>query len=299
MTNLVARAALAAALALSSSLAHAEAPDPASAMAILADLTTEVGQRLAGSPREAAARDWAVARLTALGFQRVRAEPFTIKGFVRGPESARLTAPYPQELHITALGYSMPTPKGGLEAELVYFPSLQALEAAPAGSLAGKIAFVDHQMRANQDGSGYGPYGNARRLGPGVASAKGAAALVIRSAGTDHNRDPHTGVIDWQPGARWIPAGAVSAPDAELIARTAAKGKPMKLALTLEGHPQDGMPSGNVIAELPGRDAALPPGNGNACTKAGVSASASSPRTSGVAAGDGARKFVNGAACSV
>ena len=76
-------------------------------------------------------------------------------------------------------------------------------------------------MRANQDGSGYGPYGNARRQGPGVASAKGALAVVIRSAGTDHNRDPHTGVIDWQPGARWIPSGAVSAPDAGLIARIA------------------------------------------------------------------------------
>jgi hypothetical protein len=241
-------------------LAQSATPtDPAGPLAILTDLTTEVGQRLAGSPREAAARDWAVARLKALGFQQVRAEPFTIKGFVRGAESARLTAPYPQDLHITALGYSMPTPKGGMEAELVYFPSLEALEAAPAGSLAGKIAFIDNQMRPNQDGSGYGPYGNARRQGPGVASAKGALAVVIRSAGTDHNRDPHTGVIDWQPGARWIPAGAVSAPDAELIARTAARGKGLKLALTLEGHPQDAMPSGNVIGELPGRDPSLPP----------------------------------------
>lgn len=226
---------------------------------LLADLTTEVGQRLAGSEREAAARDWAVARLQALGFQNVRAEPFTIKGFVRGPESARLTAPWPQALHITALGYSMPTPAGGLEAELVYFASLDALRASPEGSLKGKIAFIDNQMRANQDGSGYGPYGDARRQGPGVASAKGAVAVVIRSAGTDHNRDPHTGVIDWQEGARWIPAGAVSAPDAELIARTAARGKPMKLAMVLEGHPQDGMPSGNVIADLPGRDPSLPP----------------------------------------
>ena len=259
MTRKLFTASLTAALLATSPAHAAEGPDPASAWAILADLTTEVGQRLAGSPREAAARDWAVARLKALGFSNVRAEPFTIKGFVRGAESARLTGPYPQELHITALGYSMPTPKGGLEAELAYFPSLEALEAAPAGSLAGKIAFIDHQMRANQDGSGYGPYGDARRKGPGVASAKGALAVVIRSAGTDHNRDPHTGVIDWQEGARWIPAGAVSAPDADLIARTAARGRPMKLALVLEGHPQDGLPSGNVIADLPGRDPSLPP----------------------------------------
>ena len=136
-TSVAALGALALSLALPL-IAQAEArptadPAAASAMAILTDLTTEIGQRLAGSPREAAARDWAVARLTALGFRNVRAEPFVIKGFVRGAESARLLSPAPHELHITALGYSMPTPKGGLEAELVYFSSLEALQAAPAG----------------------------------------------------------------------------------------------------------------------------------------------------------------------
>lgn len=156
MRNTIRAAALSALLL--STTAHA-APPQGSGVAwdILADMTTEVGQRLAGSPREAAAREWSVARLKALGFRNVAIEPFTITGFVRGAESAELTAPYPQKLHITALGYSAPTPKGGLTAELVYFPTLDALKAAPEGSLKGKIAFVDHAMRANQDGSGYGP----------------------------------------------------------------------------------------------------------------------------------------------
>ena len=85
---------------------------------IVADLTTEIGPRLAGSPREAAARDWAVVRLKALGFQNVRVEPFTIAGWVRGAESAELTGPYPQRLHITALGNSAPTPVGGLTVSM-------------------------------------------------------------------------------------------------------------------------------------------------------------------------------------
>ena len=38
-------------------------------------LTTEVGPRPAGTPQEARARDWAVAKLKALGFTNVRAEP--------------------------------------------------------------------------------------------------------------------------------------------------------------------------------------------------------------------------------
>ena len=161
----------------------------------------------------AAAREWAVAWLTALGFKNVQIEPFTIPGFMRGAESAWLTGPYPHNLHITALGNSVPTPKGGLTAELVYFASLAALKAAPEGSLTGKIAFIDNQMLPNQDGSGYGAYGNARRQGPAVAASKGAVGVVIRSAGTDHNRDPHTGGTNFPAGSRAIPAGAVSALD--------------------------------------------------------------------------------------
>src|SRR5437879_2686646 len=69
--------------------AHAEAEDPASAWSIVADLTTELGPRPAGSPREARARDWAAARLKALGFKNVVVEPFTMKAYVRGIDKAR------------------------------------------------------------------------------------------------------------------------------------------------------------------------------------------------------------------
>ncbi len=251
------RAAALSALLLSSA-AIAQSPD-ATAWQITADLSTEVGARPAGSEAEARARDWAVERLTALGFKNVRVEPFTVTGFIRGAETAQLTAPYPQQLHITALGYSVPTPKGGLRAELVYFPTLDALKAAPEGSLKGKVAFIDHSFVASQDGSGYGPFGNVRRQGPAIAASKGAAAAVIRSAGTDLHRNPHTGATSFADPAKAIPAGAVSVPDALLIARIARTGKPMTIQLVLEGHPQKNMPSGNVIAELPGRDPALPP----------------------------------------
>ncbi len=48
-----------------------------------------------------------------------------------------------QPLTITALGG---TPGGTVEGEAVRFDTLAALQAAQAGSLAGKIAFVDYQM---------------------------------------------------------------------------------------------------------------------------------------------------------
>lgn len=251
------RAAALAALTLSASLAAQ--PTDTVAWDITADLSTEAGARPAGSVAEAKARDWAVQRLTALGFKNVRIEPFTVTGFVRGAESAELTAPYLHRLHVTALGYSVPTPKGGLKAELVYFPSLDALKAAPEGSLKGKVAFIDHSFVASQDGAGYGPFGNVRRQGPAIAASKGAAGVVIRSIGTDLHRNPHTGATNFADPAKAIPAGAVSVPDALLIARIAKTGKPMTIHLVLEGRPQKNMPSGNVVAELPGRNPGLPP----------------------------------------
>lgn len=226
---------------------------------ITADLTTEIGARLAGTDREAAARDWAVARLKKLGFANVRVETFTIPGWIRGTEDAHLLAPYPHRLAIAALGNSASTPAGGLNGELVYFASLDDLKAAPAGSLTGKIAFIDHAMRATQDGSSYGTVGLARRAGPSIAASKGAAAAIIRSIGTDSHRNPHAGGTSFAEGISPVPAGAVSNPDADLIARIARSGKPMQLNLVLESKAVGPLPSGNVIAEIPGRDRSLPP----------------------------------------
>lgn len=217
-------------------------------------LTTEVGPRPAGTPQEARARDWAVAKLKALGFSNVRAEPYTMPVWVRGEEEARILLPFPQNLVLAALGNSGSTPAKGIEGEIVYFPSIDALEAAPAASVKGKIAFVDHGMKATQDGSSYGYFGAARRQGPSIASKKGAIAILIRSIGTDHHRVPHTGVQMWADGATPIPAAALSVPDAEQLARVVKRGQPVKVHLTLTSKMLKDQPSGNVIAEIPGSD---------------------------------------------
>lgn len=221
-------------------------------------LTTEVGQRMAGTPAEARARAWAVARLFAMGFANVRVETFPVKSGTRGIESAEVLAPFPQQLVVTALGGSGLTGPAGVTGQVVAFDSVDALRLAPDNAVSGKIVFVDHRMPANQDGSGYGQFGAPRRQGPTIASRKGAAAIVIRSIGTDHNRTPHTGVMSFDDGATPIPAGALSIPDAEQLVRILERGKPVTLNLRLEGTRADGI-SGNVIAEVPGRDPSLPP----------------------------------------
>jgi len=219
-------------------------------------LTTEVGPRLAGTEAEARARTWAVERLRGLGFSNVRVETFDMDVWVRGEERAEIVSPFPQPLAVTALGNSGATPARGITAEVVGFDSVEDLERAPDAAVRGKIVFVSHGMVPTQDGSGYGYFGRARREGPSIASRKGAAAIVIRSIGTDYHRTPHTGVQTFAEGVRPIPAGALSLPDAEQLQRILrrAGARPVRMSLTLTPRNIGRRQSGNVFADVPGRD---------------------------------------------
>lgn len=162
---------------------------------IVRSLTTEVGPRLAGSPGDRAGVEWGVRKLKELGFENVRAEPVTVPHWERGAESGEIVSPWPQPVVLAALGGSVGTPEGGLEAEVVQFADLAALEKADPATVKGKIAFVNKRMRRARDGSGYGEAVGARGRGAVVAGKLGAVAVLIRSVGTDNNRTPHTGAM--------------------------------------------------------------------------------------------------------
>lgn len=226
------------------------------AYSIVEGLTTEIGPRPpGGSAAQARARDWSVTRLKAMGFRNVRIEPYTLHNvWERGAETGEVIAPYPQPLRLTALGNSGATPANGLTAPVVYFPTFNDLLLAPENSLRGKIAFVSNAMQPTQDGSSYGSQGPARFVGPNVAAKKGAAALVIRSIGTDHGRGPHAGTTNFEPGVTPIPAAALSVADAENLERMIKLGRPVALRLVLTPRFVGDRQSGNVVAEVPGTD---------------------------------------------
>ena len=237
---------------------------------IVEDLTTEIGPRQAATEAEAAARVWAVRRLTEMGFQNVREEKFRMPTWVRGDEQASLIGPFhPQKLAVTALGNSASTGPKGIEGEVVYFASFDALQAAPDAMVKGKIVFIDHKMAPTQDGSGYGTYGRGRFTGPNVAAKKGAIAIVIRSIGTDSHRNPHTGATNFDAGVKPIPAAALSNPDADQLVRqwertqamrqAGGREEPLRMKLLLTPRNLGQQTSGNVIAEVPGSDAAASP----------------------------------------
>jgi carboxypeptidase Q len=225
-------------------------------------ITTEVGPRQAGTEAEARGRAWAAQWLKQRGFQNVAVEPFMMDTWVPGDIArARVTAPFAQELTVLPLGNSAATPAGGIEGEVVFFRTVDDLRAAPAGSLTGKIAYISHQMRPAQDGSHYGFAGPVRWVGPGLAASKGAVGVVIKSVGTDHHRNPHTGGTSFPAGVDPIPAGALSLPDAENLERMFARaaGRPVTLKLEMNPRQLGKTESGNVVGEIVGRNPSLPP----------------------------------------
>lgn len=228
---------------------------------ITESLTVEVGPRLAGTPQEARARDWAVQTLEELGFANVRVEDFELDLWTRGRsiyEEVAISAPYPQELYAISLGGAAATPEGGLEADIVYFDSYDSFLASDASedALDGKLVFINDRMVASRTGEGYGWANRKRRDGWVLAEDRGAVGLLIRSVGTSTNRFAHTGMMSFPDGRQpEIPVLAVSAPDADQIERLNERGETVRISMrTYAGWRGQSM-SGNVIAEIVGSEA--------------------------------------------
>ncbi len=218
----------------------------------LAAITSEVGPRMAGSEADQRAVKWAVAKLHALGFERVWTEPVTFPRWVRNQESAEVLSPHAQKLAITALGGS-PGSDGPLQAEIIQFESLAALEAASAEQVAGKIVFISQRMPRTRDGMGYGDTVVIRGRGPYVAASKGARALLIRSVGTDNDRLAHTGNISGTEPGDPVPSAALSNPDADNLLLMLAGSGPVVVRLDLDVGMDGQAASYNVIGEFSGR----------------------------------------------
>lgn len=234
---------------------QAQALDSDHAWEIVESLVTEVGPRLAGSPAEARAREWAVRMLRANGFTNVRIEPFAIpywdatreEGYILGANGEQ------RPMVVAALGGSPSTRAGGLDGEIVRFPDMASLEAAPNAAVAGRIVFIDERMVATQEGSGYGAAVRKRGACAPVAQAKGALACIIRSVGTDPHRFAHQGGSSRQPEGVSLPAMAIAPADADTLARLVARGA-TRVRMIIEADMRDNVESGNVIAEIRGRN---------------------------------------------
>src|SRR3954469_10681136 len=201
-------------------------------------LTDSIGPRPQGSPQADAAAHYVADQMRKLGLD-VHLEPVPVHRFERGIDSAELIE-YPgqvdgtkQKIYVTALRGNSPTPDTGITADVVVVNGFDDLQRLGKDRVAGKIvlftAVYDHQKAvAGQAGAAYGEVVRYRGSGAVEAAKLGAVGSLVRSTGDGAYRLPHTGSSADSP----IPAGAVSAEDAGLIARLAERGR-VRIHLTL------------------------------------------------------------------
>lgn len=226
-------------------------------------LCNAIGPRPSGSPQAAAAVEYVRQQMLDFGLE-VRLEPVTVRPWVRGREEARLIR-YPgqvidtnHKVVITALGNSGATPPEGLTAPVIVVETFEQLARMTSDEIEGKAVLFNHRFdefaaHAGRWEQAYGSVVPYRIDGPSCAAQKGAVAALVRSTGFAGSRLPHTGVTEYVEGTRQIPAAAVTAEDADLIADLVSRGE---VAIHLVLTPVDLPPtvSHNVIADLKGSE---------------------------------------------
>ena len=213
----------------------------------LAELTDTFGARLSGSENLARAIAWAAAEMRADGLENVRTEPVMVPRWVRGRESAEIVEPPRHPIALLGLGGTVPTPPGGLEADVLVVTSFDDLH-AKSGQAHGRIVLFDVPFTTYAETVAY-------RTGSARAAAQyGAVAALVRSVGPTGLRTPHTGSLQYMPGIRSIPAAAIAAEDAGRIARLIERGRTVRVWLALESRQDPDTESANVIGEIRGRE---------------------------------------------
>src|SRR5438874_8748982 len=184
--------------------------------------------------------------------------------WVRSEETAALVqfpgqAPHTtQKIVLCALGDSVATSAEGIEADVIVVKNFDELKSMPRERVAGKIVLFNYPFdkKMAAEGRSFQAYGEAvvyRSDGPSVAARQGAVACLIRSVGSADYRLPHTGMTDYAKDAPKIPAGAVTAEDADLIADLVRQG-PVRLKLVITPQTLPDIESANVIADIKGSE---------------------------------------------
>jgi hypothetical protein len=219
--------------------------------AALTYLCDHVGKRLSGTPQLNTAVEWGAELMRKAGLQNVTVQPVMVPRWVRGSESGAMMTSGPgavnRPLHMLGLGMSVGTPAGGITAPVVFVPSFDALDAMTPEQVKGKIVVY------NPGWHGYGVNTQYRTFGASRAAAKGAVAMLVRSATGLAMQIPHTGTLVYDAKQPRIPAAAITVEDALMIERLCNEG-PVTVHLQMDAHMEADVQAGNVMGEIVGSE---------------------------------------------
>ena len=211
-------------------------------------LCDHIGKRISGSEPLDRAVAWSADTMRRLGLANVTVQPVMVPHWVRGAESAAITAPVTKPLHMLGLGMSTGTPPAGLTAQVVVVPDFAALEKLGRAGIAGKIVVF------NAPYVSYGQTVQYRAYGPSRAAVYGAVAVLVRSITPLAMQTPHTGALTYDKALPQIPAAAISIEDALLLDRLSHEPAPVTVHLSMQAHMEPDAKSANIFAEIPGRE---------------------------------------------
>ncbi|MFN3529884.1 MAG: M28 family peptidase [Bacteroidia bacterium] len=232
---------------------------------MLEHLCKQIGHRLSGSEQAHQAVLFTRNQMLRFGFDSVWLQPVMVPVWKRGePEQAQIRI-YKRTgggmvqrrdlpVSVLALGGSVATPPSGIEAEVVEFASLRALEAAQTAELEGKIAFINEPFdpRDIYTFSSYSHCVGNRLSGAKAAAEKGAVAVLVRSLSHRIDTYPHTGLMHYGDANKRIPAAAISTQHAELLSEMLKSQKGLKFYLLQSCVQLPDTLSYNVVGQMHG-----------------------------------------------
>jgi carboxypeptidase Q len=215
-------------------------------------LTDEVGGRMTGSPAMARAVAWAMAAFRQAGVNDAHAERYTIPlAWSEGQTRLEVRAPIPFPVRLVSVGWSPPTPAGGIEADVVDVGNGSETEYARAGGSSRGAILLAHSEVGRTWEDLFNDYLRAPAIIDRAVRA-GAAALLWTST---HERDllyrhqnSLTGELDR------LPQAIVAREDALRLARFIAAGQKVRVQLALPNRVGGPAEQENVVAEIRGRE---------------------------------------------
>jgi len=217
------------------------------AYARLTELVETFGPRISGSVALERAIDWMIDEMEADGLANVHTEAVMVPHWVRGEESLRMILPWPRELPMLGLGFSVGTPPGGIRGEVLVVGSFEELDER-ADEAKGRIVLFNVPFTT------YGETVRYRSAGAVAAARAGAIASLIRSVTPYSQQTPHTGNSSYEDGVPRIPHAAITVEDADLLQRMQERGERVELHLRMEAQTLPDTPGRNVMAEIVGSE---------------------------------------------
>jgi len=215
-------------------------------------LTNAIGGRLTGSPQAERAVHWAVEAFHRARVDSVRTEKFTVPiGWSEGKTHVEILAPASFPVLSVSVGWSPPTPQGGITSDVVDVGFGDDADFAKASAATkGAIILVHTKVLATWD-----DLDKEYKIDAEIiyrAKKAGVAAIFWMSTRPGHLLYRHTEITDGR--LEPLPQAIVAREDAERMATLLAGGQEVRVRFEMPNRVTGPVESENVVAEIRGRE---------------------------------------------